>query len=267
MSREVHPPHWACLSLLPPTGACASTVANPDETVSATYEGREIKPSKEILEIAERAAEQVAAVKQEPLGVSLESAFLHPPATESALANLVTQAMREATGADISVDVVVGGLRKSLPAGELTYGAIYEMSPFDNRIVMLELTGAELKTIIAGQAHRGLRRVGFSGMRVFLTCENDAMDIVIRLPNDSKVQDEDTLTVVVTDFVALGGEGVLKPVTPPGGFDIDYRKPLARDLLVDWLRDRGGSLNPDDFLTTESPKWNVSENLTASCAL
>lgn len=104
-------------------------------------------------------------------------------------------------------------------------------------------------------------------MRVFLTCENDAMDIVIRLPNDSTVQDEDTLTVVVTDFVALGGEGVLKPITPPGGFNVDYGKPLARDLLVDWLRDRGGSLNPDDFLTTESPKWNVSDNLKASCTL
>lgn len=267
VSRDVHPPHSACLHLLRSNGECAAPGDQTSEVTTAVYEGREIVPDPRVVEIAERAAAYVNDIKQEKLGVYLESVFEHPPATESALANLMTDAMRESTGADISIEAVVGGLRNILPAGDLTFGAVYEMFPFDNRTVRLELTGHQLREIIAKQVHNHGRRAGISGMRVFVSCAGDKMDIVMRLSDGSIVLDDDRLTVNVNDYLALGGDGILTPVLPDGGFPVDYSMPLTRDVLVEWFRGKGGSLNPEDFLTTDNPKWNVRDSLPETCQL
>lgn len=266
VSRKVHPPHRACLSLLTSTGACATPSADPAQVVSASYEGHALHPSPAVAEIAERAAASVAQLKQEKLGIVLESTFPHPPATESPLANLMTLAMRESTGADIAIETVVGSIRNTLPAGELTFGAVYEMFPFDNRSIILELTGRQLRSIIAGQVHRTRRRAGFSGMRVFVRCADDRLNVLMQRQDGSPILDEEVLSVAVNDYLALGGDGVLEPVIPEDGFDIDYSRPLARDMLVDWFRRQGGSLNPDDFETTANPKWNVPDTLPPSCS-
>ncbi|MGB5576730.1 MAG: 5'-nucleotidase, partial [Woeseiaceae bacterium] len=173
----------------------------------------------------------------------------------------------EATGADIAIHNVVGGIRDTLPEGDLTFGSVYEMFPFDNRVVELELTGRQLRKIIAEQAHNHGRRAGFSGMRVFIECKNNKMDVVMQLDDGAVIRDDDRLTVMVNDFLALGGDGILTPVMPEGGFAVGDGMPLTRDVLVEWFEDTGSSLNPDDFVTAGKPKWNVPDSLPASCTL
>jgi 5'-nucleotidase len=267
LDRKIYPPHWACLRVLSTTGECVADDDTSTNAVSAVYEGREVAPNAEVAAIAARAAAFAAETKNEELGVYLEAMFPHPPATESALANLMTQAILEQTGGDIAIHNVVGGIRNILPAGELTFGAVYEMFPFDNRIVELELTGYELRKVIANQAHRHGRRAGFSGMRVFVSCDNGAMEISIQLSDGSTVQDDDKVSVIANDFLAFGGDGILTPVIPEAGYVIDEQQPLTRDVLVDWFRRQGGSMNPEDFSTSGKPKWNLPESLPRSCAL
>ncbi len=267
VSRIVFPPHWACLSVVRSTGECASPGDAASELMNATYEGRAVKPDPRVLEIAARASAVADDIKQQELGVHLESAFQHPPSTESPLANLMTDALLEATGADIAIHNVVGGIRDTLPEGELTFGSVYEMFPFDNRVVELELTGHQLRRIIAEQAHNHGRRAGFSGMRVIVECKKDKMYVVMNLDDGAAIRDDDYLTVIVNDFLALGGDGILTPIMPDGGFDVDDGMPLTRDVLVEWFQDRGDSLNPDDFVTAGNPKWSVPDSLAASCKL
>ena len=267
VSRRVFPPHWACLSVVRSSGECASPGDAASEIVTAVYEGHAVKPDPQVLEIAARAAAFAKDTKRLELGVHLESAFEHPPSTESPLANLMTDAILESTGADIAIHNVVGGIRNTLPQGELTFGSVYEMFPFDNRIVELQLTGRELRTIIAEQAHNHGRRVGFSGMRVFIQCDNDKMDVVMELGDGTAIRDDDRLTVVVNDYIALGGDGIMTPVMPEGGFDVGDGMSLTRDVLVEWFQDNGNSLNPQDFVTAGNPKWNVPDSLPASCTL
>ena len=191
----------------------------------------------------------------------------HPPATESPLANLMTDALRDALKTDLALHNVVGGIRAELPAGELTFGSVYQMFPFDNRVVILELTGAQLRHVIAAQAHDHRRRAGFSGMRVFVSCHDDRLDVRMRLDDGRDIRDGDRVSVLVNDFLVLGGDGILTPVTPPGGFVFDKRKPLIRDVLVAWFRDHPGTLDPHDFATGNRPKWNLPETLPSTCAL
>ena len=267
VSRRIHPPHRACLRISSSTGECVSPDNDAVDAVKVRYEGREISPDPAVLSIAESAAAFAAETKNEALGVTLEAPFLHPPATESALANLMTDAIREQVGGDVAIHNVVGGIRNTLPAGELTFGAVYEMFPFDNRIVVLELSGAELRKVLADQAYRGRRRAGFSGMRVSISCSNDNMVIDIRMNDGTVLQDDDSVTLIANDFLAFGGDDVLTPIIPDGGFSIDYGKPLVRDVLVDWFRAHGGTLSPGDYVTSADPKWNLPEPFPAACAL
>ncbi len=179
----------------------------------------------------------------------------------------MTDAIRQQIGGDVAIHNVVGGIRNILPAGDLTFGGVYEMFPFDNRVVEIELSGRELRRVIATQAHRKGHRAGFSGMRVYVSCTNDSMDVVLELSDGSTVHDDDRVMLIANDFLVLGGDDILTPVIPDAGFEMDYSGPLVRDTLVDWFRSQGGTLDPANFLTTDSPRWNAPDPLPAGCVL
>jgi 5'-nucleotidase len=265
LSRNVHPPHSACLTVVRSTGDCASPGDDLSDIVNAVYEGRAISPDPAVMEIAARAAAFAEETKEESLGVYLESAFELPPDTESALANLMTDALLESIDADIAIHNVMGGIRNSLPQGELTFGAVYEMFPFDNRVVVIDLTGRQLREIIAKQATNHGRRAGFSGMRVFVSCADNNMHVVMRRPGGTPILDDDRVRVIANDYLAFGGDDILTPVIPEGGFDVDDGMPLTRDVLLRWFRGATDTLNSEDFLTADRPKWNVPDSLPESC--
>lgn len=267
VSRNVHPPTQACLSIVRSTGECATAESDPVTTTAAVYEGRAVKPNRDVLAIAERATAFAAATKEERLGVHLETAFDIPDNAESPLANLMTDALLESINADVAIHNVLGGIRNGLPAGDLTFGAVYEMFPFDNRIVVLDLSGKELREVIAEQALRIGRRAGFSGMRVFVHCVNNRLDVVMKRPDETAIRDGDRVSVIVNDYLALGGDDILAPVIPDGGFGIDDSMPLARNILLEWFRSGADALDSADFLTTQHPKWNLPDTLPRSCAL
>ena len=103
-------------------------------------------------------------------------------------------------------------------------------------------------------------------MRIDVRCENDVLEIDLELAGGVDVADEDVVRVIANDFLALGGDAILSPVIPDGGFAFDSSMPLVRDSLVEWLRGRG-SLEGESFSTADDPKWNVPADLPAGCAL
>jgi len=62
---------------------------------------------------------------------------------ETNLSDLLTDAFRFATGADIGI-MNGGGIRNQIEAGNITYGDIYSVMPFNNTIRKLECTGQQL---------------------------------------------------------------------------------------------------------------------------
>ena len=264
----VHPPRRLCPLRRESTGDCAWSQADGDDVGPATYEGLPVAPVAAIEAIAVRAADAADALKSEALGIELATPFTLEGNPESALANLVTDALYESLGADVVLLNVTGGLRSSLPAGDLTYGSVFQMFPFDNRVVFLELSGAELRRVIAAQAHNHHRRAGFAGMTVEVACSNDVLDVTMRLRDDARViEDSDRVQVAVNDFLAMGGDNLLAPVLPPGGFDFESDPRVARDVIADWLRRHGGTISAADFKNEEGRRWQVPDDLPGSCTL
>ena len=112
--------------------------------------------------------ERVYRWREEPLGIVLETPLTgNGDGLESPLGNLFADAFRAAVpGADAAIGMGArrGGLRAGLPAGALTRGPLYDVFPFDNRVVALALTGTP---VAAGPrersvpaATRGRERVG-----------------------------------------------------------------------------------------------------------
>lgn len=62
---------------------------------------------------------------------------------ETNLADLLTDAFRDATGADIGI-MNGGGIRNQIKAGDITFGDVYSVIPFNNTVRKLECTGQQL---------------------------------------------------------------------------------------------------------------------------
>ncbi|EIM76681.1 5'-nucleotidase domaiN-containing protein [Nitritalea halalkaliphila LW7] len=88
---------------------------------------------------------------------------------ENALGNLVTdlQASYTAEKMGLPVDISLmnnGGMRSNLPAGPITLGHIFELSPFDNYLVILEGNKAAVEALAAFAAER--QNISVSGMEI-----------------------------------------------------------------------------------------------------
>ena len=72
------------------------------------------------------------------------------PAGEQALGNLVADAQRWKQGTQIAF-MNPGGIRADMAAGEVTYGELFAVQPFNNYLVTMKLTGAQLDPLLEQQ--------------------------------------------------------------------------------------------------------------------
>ena len=250
------------------TGKVTKRILHPPRTATGQqeYEGRPLVPNPDVVAITERAIELAETQKQRQLGIRLQTAFTLDGNPESALGRLFTKGLLEATDGDIAIHNVDGGLRSNLPAGDLTFGSVYQMSPFENRVVILNLSGAELRRVIAEQSYRDKGRIGFAGLQVAVECNDSRMSVELRRPDGSLISNDDEVRVVTNDYMALGGDGVLTPIMPEGGYPLDSNMPLTRDAFVAWITERGGAISADDFLSGEA-LWIGTFPVSQECKL
>ena len=266
MLADTHLDHGD-LVVVAKTRRCATSADDPTDLAAVAYEGRPVVPNDAVAAIAASAAAFAEETRQEKLGVYLASPFPKPPATESPLANLMTDAMLQSVDGDVAIHNVMGGIRGMLPAGELTFGSVYEMFPFDNHIVVLDLSGADLRRVLAHQAHNHHRRAGIAGIKASVSCNSNRMRVVARRPDGSEIADDDRVRLIANDFLALGGDDILTPIIPDGGFAVDMSLPLVRDALVSWFRNGPATLRPEDFESGDAPRWDVPGSLPENCRL
>lgn len=103
-----------------------------------------------------------------------------------------------------SVDIALlnyGGIRASLPQGMLTVGDFYRIVPFENIIVLLDIKGSELQKIVEVEQKRDV--AAFYGLQI---AENNQKIIV----NGKNLVPEETYRIVTVDFIASGGDNILK---------------------------------------------------------
>ena len=265
IDRRVFMPEVTCPWIDDATGECSwdgvGDVSRP------IYEGQVVEPNQAVVAVSNRAVAHAETIKNERLGPTLETPITTAGNPESALGNLFVDAILAGVDGDISIHNVSGGIRANLAEGPVTFGDVYQVMPFDNHVVVLDLSGAEVRQVMAEQAHRDRRRAGIAGLSVSIRCDGDAMAVDMTLDDGRVIDDSDRVRLIANDFLVLGGDDILTPVIPEGGFQYEYDLPLTRDVLVQWFRTAPQRLSASDFLSNGQPRWDIPVDLPASCSL
>ena len=92
-----------------------------------------------------------------------------------------------------------GGIRTSLPKGEITVGKIFELMPFENEMVFIQLSGEQLQQFCDIVAKNGGESVG--GLR-FVISNSKAKNVFV---GGETLMPEEKYWMVTNDYVASGG--------------------------------------------------------------
>ena len=138
--------------------------------------------------------------------------FAEPvPAADRRLGTLIADAARVRGRADVGMHNP-GGVRADLPRGPISYADLHRVSPFDNALVRLTLTGAQL-TQLVGRTGAGFY---YSNLRIEPANAAPGSTIVsLRLQDGTAIRDEASYTLATADFLADGGDGLTMLMSVP----------------------------------------------------
>lgn len=146
---------------------------------------------------------------------------------ESALGDWMTDCERDWAGADLSLQNG-GGIRADIPAGPVTLRRLFEVMPFDNRVVKLVMKGKDVKSMLDHGV--GLPRIAqISGATVsFHRRAPEGRRLAEVKVGGRELVDESTYTVATIDFLVKGGDDYSAFAAAEA---TDFTKTTLRDVM------------------------------------
>ncbi|HXB70103.1 MAG TPA: 5'-nucleotidase C-terminal domain-containing protein, partial [Candidatus Acidoferrales bacterium] len=153
-----------------------------------------VEPAPEVAREVKHWEDEVKERVDRPLAVSKRQFSKHE------VKALIEQAMRSQTGADFAF-MNEGGVRDTVPAGQLLERNIWDIMPFDNRLVVGKIKGRDLPAAVLG---------------------------------NRQVEPDREYTLAVSDFTAAN-QGTAENLRT-SGLQFPDDAGLLRDVLIDWFR-------------------------------
>ncbi len=210
-----------------------------------------ITPDPSIVQQIEIMEAPVAAKYAETIGVLKKDWRAHDRKNNN-LAAFEAMVFREYLGTDIGI-INYGGLRKSLPAGNITMRDIYEINPFENEMVKFKLLGSEIKRALEWMFdNKSSESCEFSGITCTLdTLKNSGNRISEILTSGRKIDPKKSYSITTNIFVGshlhsiFGIDEAAHPLQHTGISDFD--------LITDAIRKR-------KVISGESEEWVRSQH-------
>lgn len=213
----------------------------------AKFRGKPIAPDEAVAKLIAPAMDRVVALQHKSLGLKVPTTLGRNYEAESALGSFLADSLRGMEKADVAL-VNPGGLRADLKAGDLTYGAVFEVMPFDNAVATLDLTGEELNRLLkaAFGGRKGVFQV--SGLNVKLSrCVTPERLKSVTLEGGKPISPAQRYRVVMPDFLARGGDGLAGVLTTidPSRIDLGQNRELNfRDAMIAYWQQKKTPLQP-----------------------
>ena len=184
---------------------------------------RDVPPDAEVARIVQAYADKAAGVTGRVVGyvkntLTGNSRAARNPSCETPLGDLIADAMRAATGADLAF-MNPGGIRADLIANHegrpdfaVTYGDVSEVQPFGSPLITMTLRGAEVLALLEAQfGSRQEPRIlqvsrGLSYLYTYDRAHERAVVSDVRL-NGRPIDRAKSYRVTVPSFLADGGDG------------------------------------------------------------
>jgi len=153
---------------------------------------------------------------------------------ESSMGNFVVDAMRIEANADIGFSNH-GGVRADLSAGQITPRDLFRVMPFGNRLVIFNVTGEFLKSLIEDRVTGNSRGMLVSGAKVLIDRRKpDGNRVVSFLIGDKPVDPKKMYRLAVSDYLAEGNSGFdrLTQIAPE---HVIFTGTLLRQTMIDYV--------------------------------
>lgn len=219
-----------------------------------------VESVQDIVDEAKKSADVLGAVKVGDITADFKRARQSDGAEnrggESTIGNFVADVQQWATGAEIAL-MNPGGLRADLsyaaggegdPGGNVTYREAATVQPFANTLVTLNLTGAQLKSVLEEQwqpadASRPFLKLGVSKGLVYTYDPTAAQGarITSMMLNGTAIDPTQSYLVAANSFLAAGGDNFF---TLADGTDKKDTGKVDLQSMVDWFTENGTAV-PD----------------------
>ena len=117
----------------------------------------------------------------------------------------------------------------------MTFGEVYDVMPFDNRLVHVFVTGTALREVLELGVSGDHGVVQVSGLVFSFDYDRPAGERIVGEVMDARtgqpVEPTRSYRVAVPDFLADGGDGF----APFAAAERERQDDLVRDLMVTWL--------------------------------
>lgn len=150
------------------------------------------------------------------------------------VADMMRQSAQGVVGSPVRFAITnAGGLRANLRPGQLKVADIFELMPFENELVVVELTGAEVIQVVK----EGLVRRGgepCSGVKVVVEGTPEQATLVVTWADGSPIDPTATVKVATSDYLYGGGDSIptLKKGRKPFTTGITLRQMLLDQCAV-----------------------------------
>ncbi len=158
---------------------------------------------------------------------------------ETNLGNLIVEALLDISKADIAF-TNGGGIRSTLPAGDVTVGDILTVLPFGNTVRVIELSGADVKAALENGFSTYPEPLGgfphVAGLTATFDANKPAGERVVEVKVGGEMLDlNKTYSLVTNDFLVAGGDNyeMFKSKKVIGEFG------AMDEVLIDFLNKNG----------------------------
>jgi 5'-nucleotidase len=204
------------------------------------------------------------ALKDRPIETKAGTGFEKNYIGENALGNMIADAIlsagKEAEGAQFAI-INAGGIRADLPSGELKYGDVFNVLPFDNSLAVVHMKGSELRRLLEIAFSGGHGSTPVSGFRIKrlhlapgiqdpkysrdLNDDGKKEDwernllIDVRTVDGATIDDDKTYKLATVDFLVSGGDHqAVVYDSIPAKRKHQYPGVWMRDIVIEYLKNK-----------------------------
>ncbi len=182
--------------------------------------------------LLDRIAAEVGAGFEEAIGLTIGD-IVGADRAESLLGDLICDAMREATGAQVAFQNAYG-IRAPLLAGEITRRDVFEVIPFADQVVLMKMTGRRIKEVLEQGLSLRKGMIQVSGLTAAYDLGRPAGQRLRSLAiGGEPAEDSREYTVATNGFLAGGGDYFDAFARGRAATETGI---LLRDAFLDYLR-------------------------------
>ncbi|MBR4730463.1 MAG: 5'-nucleotidase C-terminal domain-containing protein, partial [Prevotella sp.] len=163
---------------------------------------------------------------------------MHPKRPESDLSNLLADilvwAAKEYNEQPVLGIYNMGGIRADLTKGDVTYGDVLDVAPFENKICFVTLTGEQLMKLFAQIAKRGGEGVS-KGVELVITKDGQLVSARLR---GKEIDLEAEYRVTTINYLLEGNDGMTAFTEGTNKVAPTEASNNTRYLIMNYFKDR-----------------------------